>query len=154
MLTTIRLISKRSYLNCFQSSLIFRSASTKKEKKSNDVVVQSGESQVEVSTFTEKAQQAAKDTGYSLIVLAGFATLGGLGYLVFRELFSRETPNGIYREASRLCLANTEVNSIEKLRRNALTFHHFYPKVQDALGTPIVVHTTPQIGTRRIQNVP
>ena len=57
------------------------------------------------------AQQAAKDTGYSLIVIAGVAALGGLCYLMLRELYSRETPNGIYKEASKMCLANTEVKS-------------------------------------------
>jgi uncharacterized membrane protein YebE (DUF533 family) len=56
------------------------------------------------------AQQAAKDTGYSIIVVAGIAALGGLCYLMVRELYSRETPNGIYKEASKMCLANTEVN--------------------------------------------
>lgn len=59
------------------------------------------------------AQQAAKDTGYSLIIVAGVAALGGLCYLMLRELYSRETPNGIYKEASKMCLANTEVNYIE-----------------------------------------
>jgi len=61
------------------------------------------------------------------------AALGGLCYLMFRELCSRETPNGIYKEASKMCLANTEV--------------------QEALGTPIIVHTTPTIGQMRINNV-
>ena len=56
------------------------------------------------------AQQAAKDTGYSIIVIAGVAALGGLCYLMLRELYSRETPNGIYKEASKMCLANTEVS--------------------------------------------
>ena len=60
------------------------------------------------------AQQAAKDTGYSLIVIAGVAVLGGLGYLILRELYSRETPNGIYKESSKFCLNNSEVSQIER----------------------------------------
>jgi uncharacterized membrane protein YebE (DUF533 family) len=60
------------------------------------------------------AQQAAKDTGYSMIVIAGVAALGGLCYLMLRELYSRETPNGIYKEASKMCLANTDVNDLGK----------------------------------------
>ena len=101
----------------------------KKNKSDNDIVIQSSDNQIEVATFKEKgnergtrhidtttsldcfrlAQQAAKDTGYSLIVIAGVATLGGLCYLMLRELYSRETPNGIYKEASKMCLANSEV---------------------------------------------
>ena len=59
--------------------------------------------------FVVVAQQAAKDTGYSIIVIAGVAALGGLCYLMLRELYSRETPNGIYKEASKFCLNNSEV---------------------------------------------
>jgi hypothetical protein len=33
---------------------------------------------------------------------------------MLRELYSRETPNGIYKEASKMCLANTDVNYIRK----------------------------------------
>lgn len=62
------------------------------------------------------AQQAAKDTGYSLIVIAGVAALGGLCYLMLRELYSRETPNGIYKEASKLCLASSEVKTRTEIR--------------------------------------
>ncbi len=60
------------------------------------------------------AQQAAKDTGYSIVVIAGVALLGGLCYVMLHELYSRETPNGIYKEASKMCLANTDVNYIRK----------------------------------------
>ncbi|CAF4363601.1 unnamed protein product [Rotaria magnacalcarata] len=107
---------------------------TSKSKQHNTLVEsKTTDTHGEVATFTEKAQQAAKDTGYSLVVVAGVAALGGLCYLVLHELYSRETPNGIYKEASKMCLANTDV--------------------QDALGTPIMVHTTPQIGSMRINNV-
>ena len=68
------------------------------------------------------AQQAAKDTGYSLVVIAGVAALGGLCYLMLRELYSRETPNGIYKEASKMCLSNTEVNSIIQKHNENLVF--------------------------------
>lgn len=55
------------------------------------------------------AQQAAKDTVYSLVAVAGVVALGGICYLILHELYSRETPNGIYKEASKMCLANTDV---------------------------------------------
>ncbi|CAF1053515.1 unnamed protein product [Adineta steineri] len=124
---TIVVIHKRQLATSGQSK-------KKTKTQENESLVQSTTNdQIEVATFKEKAQQAAKDTGYSMIVIAGVAALGGLCYLMVRELYSRETPNGIYKEASKMCLANTDV--------------------QDALGTPIMVHTTPQIGSMRISNV-
>lgn len=53
-------------------------------------------------------------------MIAGVAALGGLCYLMLRELYSRETPNGIYKEASKMCLANTEVNLFN------IKFNHFF----------------------------
>jgi hypothetical protein len=44
---------------------------------------------------------------------------------MLRELYSRETPNGIYKEASKMCLANTDVNSIGK-RKCGLLMIGFY----------------------------
>ena len=56
------------------------------------------------------AQQAVKETVYSLVVVAGVVALSGLCYLILHEFYSRETPNGIYKEASRMCLANIDVS--------------------------------------------
>ncbi|UJR22080.1 hypothetical protein I4U23_025146 [Adineta vaga] len=107
----------------------------KKDIKQQDIdsLVQSQTNQTDIITFTQKAQQTAKDSIYSLVIIAGVVTLGGLCYLILHELYSRETPNGIYKEVSKLCLANTDV--------------------QEALGIPILVHTTPQIRSMRISNV-
>ncbi|CAF3332228.1 unnamed protein product [Rotaria socialis] len=103
------------------------------KKQDNDGLAQSQNSQIQKVKFTQKAQQTAKDTVYSLVVVAGVAALSGLCYVIMHELYSRETPNGIYKEASRICLENSDV--------------------QEALGLPIIVHTTPQIGSMRINNV-
>ncbi|CAF3694962.1 unnamed protein product [Rotaria socialis] len=103
------------------------------KKQDNDGLAQSQNSQIQKVKFTQKAQQTAKDTVYSLVVVAGVAALSGLCYVIMHELYSRETPNGIYKEASRICLENSDV--------------------QEALGLPIIVHTTPQIGSMRIDNV-
>jgi len=110
-----------------------RQTEEKKQEKDNEILLQYQYGQIEPATLGQKAQQAAKDTGYTLVVVAGVVALGGLCYLMLRELYSRETPNGIYKEASKMCLTNSDV--------------------QEALGTPIIVHTTPQIGSMRINNV-
>ncbi|CAF0844569.1 unnamed protein product [Didymodactylos carnosus] len=120
-----------------EKSLDNRASAQTKEKSSKDTNVliqfQNTNGQIQTATLGKKAQQAAKDVSYTLIIVAGIGALGGLCYIVLRELWSRETPNGIYKEASKLCLENSNV--------------------QDALGTPIMVHTTPQIGSMRINNV-
>ncbi|CAF1475614.1 unnamed protein product [Adineta steineri] len=103
------------------------------KQQGNNILVQSQNNQIDITAFTHKAQQAVKDCVYSLVIVAGVVALGGVCYLILHELYSRETPNGIYKEASKLCLANINV--------------------QEALGTPILVHTTPQIGSLRINNV-
>jgi hypothetical protein len=50
-----------------------------------------------------------------------------------------------------MCLANTEVNYTEREIFGLMMI--CFLQVQDALGTPIMVHTTPQIGSMRINNV-
>ena len=57
------------------------------------------------------AQQTAKETIYSLVIVTGVVALGGLCYLILHDLYSRETPLGIYKEASRLCLADLNVST-------------------------------------------
>ncbi|CAF1176246.1 unnamed protein product [Adineta ricciae] len=114
------------------STIITRQKKDSKQQE-NDTLAQSPTNQTELISFTQKAQQAAKDSIYSLVIIAGVVTLSGLCYLILHELYSRETPNGIYKEVSRLCLANTDV--------------------QDALGAPILVHTTPKIRSMRMSHV-
>ncbi|CAF3526325.1 unnamed protein product [Rotaria sp. Silwood1] len=79
------------------------------KRQEKEILVQSQNNQIQITTFTQKVQQVAKDTIYSLVVVAGVVALGGLCYLILHELYSRETPNGIYKEASKICLANTDV---------------------------------------------
>lgn len=55
-------------------------------------------------------KQAAKDVSYGMIVVAGGVLLVSIGYYLFSELFSRETPSGIYDESSKICLDNFEVS--------------------------------------------
>lgn len=67
------------------------------------------------------------------MIVSGAVALGGLTYLILHELYSRETPKGIYNEASKLCLADQ--------------------RVQEALGMPISVHTSPEQKLMTIKNV-
>ena len=79
-------------------------------------------------TGAGKAKQAAKDASYGMVILAGGLLVVATGYYLISELFSRETPSGIYDESSKMCLENFEV--------------------REALGTPIKV--TAESGGRRV----
>jgi len=81
-------------------------------------------------TIGEKVKQTTKDAYYTGIVIAGIAVTGIMFYTIFRELFSKQSPNGIYTDALKLCKENN--------------------KVMDALGEPIKGHgETTSRGRRR-----
>ena len=46
---------------------------------------------------------------YFAIIGTGVLMLGAIGYYLFSALFSRETPEGIYNESSKICLENFDV---------------------------------------------
>lgn len=58
------------------------------------------------------AKQAATDVSYFAVIAAGGVMLSAIGYYLFTALFSRETPEGIYNESSKICLNHPDVNSI------------------------------------------
>jgi hypothetical protein len=57
-----------------------------------------------------EAKRAAADFTYGTIILIGGMFVIGIGYYLFTELYSRETPSGIYNESSKLCLENYQVS--------------------------------------------
>ena len=56
-----------------------------------------------------KVKQAATDFTYIVIIGFGAVMLCVIGYFLFSELFTRETPSGIYDESSKICLDNFQV---------------------------------------------
>ena len=100
-------------------------------QKQEDRLTHANENAHQVSTHltgARKAKQAAKDASYGMIILAGGLLVVATGYYLINELFSRETPSGIYDESSKMCLENFDV--------------------REALGTPIKV--TAESGGRRV----
>ena len=69
--------------------------------------------------YLKIAKRVVKDTSYGLIIVIGGMLLAAMFYYLFTELFSRETPSGLYNESSKICINDFEV--------------------RDALGTPIKV---------------
>lgn len=77
---------------------------------------------------TKKNIFSAKETVYSLVIVTGVVALGGLTYLILHELYSRETPKGIFKEASKLCLADQRVSWWRKLDRSIDHLFHRFKK--------------------------
>lgn len=62
-------------------------------------------------------KQTTKDAYYGSIIIAGVGVTCLLFYAIFRELFSKESPNGIYTKSLNICLET--------------------PRLVDALGQPV-----------------
>merc|ERR1712168_827824 len=73
----------------------------------------------ELST-AQKVQQAGKDVTYGAIVLVGLGVTGIMFYAIGRELFSTDSPNGVYKMAFKRCRQED--------------------RVLDAFGTPLKCH--------------
>ncbi|XP_072168678.1 mitochondrial import inner membrane translocase subunit Tim21-like [Diadema setosum] len=105
MVTSIA--TRRRFL--VQSSAIKQQRKAVVEKKST-----SGGQQL---TIGQKFAQTSKDVSYAGIIVLGIGVTGLMFYTVGKELFSSNSPNGIYTNALKLCKNNVQI--------------------QDALGTPI-----------------
>lgn len=57
----------------------------------------------------QKVKEATKDVGYLGISIAALAVLGGITYYIGRELFSSDSPNGVYGKAFKRCAKDSEV---------------------------------------------
>lgn len=125
-------------VNCFQNpsnlrfiTINFCSQQKLKNDQEKKSIIESSFQEGQVSTHVtgaKRAKEAAKDAGYGMIILGGAGLIIGIFYILFSELFSRESPSGIYNESSKICLMD--------------------PQVQDALGHPIKIHT--ESGGRRV----
>ena len=62
----------------------------------------------------ERIKENTKTTSYSLVILLGAGLTGGLFYVIFKELFSSNSPQNIYTAALDRCVSD--------------------PQIQDALG--------------------
>ena len=122
---SLKPVNEKRLFSTFYSLLQVR----KEENTKTQSLVESANDQVSTHVRPiQKAKQVAKDTSYGLIVAVGGVLLVAMFYYLFTELFSRETPSGLYNESSKICLDDFEV--------------------RDALGTPIKV--TAESGGRRV----
>eukprot|EP00088_Acartia_fossae_P061237 TRINITY_DN73543_c0_g1_i1.p1 TRINITY_DN73543_c0_g1~~TRINITY_DN73543_c0_g1_i1.p1 ORF type:complete len:231 (-),score=22.75 TRINITY_DN73543_c0_g1_i1:181-873(-) len=69
------------------------------------------------TSFAQKTKEGAKTASYGTVIVIGAGIFGAIAYSVFNELFSSNSPNGLFEKAADQCMAHT--------------------KVQDMLGEPI-----------------
>ena len=65
-------------------------------------------------------KETTKTASYLGVIIGGLGVTGAIFYIIFKELFSSESPNNIFSAALDKCIENT--------------------KVQDMLGAPIKGH--------------
>ncbi|ESN90478.1 hypothetical protein HELRODRAFT_189871 [Helobdella robusta] len=65
-----------------------------------------------VLSAEQKFKQTSKDAGYSGVIIIGLGITGFMFYAVGRELFSSQSPNGIYTKAYKMCKQNQQVQDI------------------------------------------
>ncbi|CAH1183732.1 unnamed protein product [Phaedon cochleariae] len=89
------------------SQHVFRRCKTTRESG----LTSSGKTEIdtEVKPLGEKVKEATKTVSYLGVILLGVGVTGTLFYAVFRELFSSKSPNSVYSNAVKKCLADHRV---------------------------------------------
>lgn len=105
-------VNQRGFSVCVAKFQV-RKESDKDEGVFKDIVESKGNTQISTHVSpAKKAKQAVADASYGVFILIGGAMLLGIFYYLFTELFSRETPSGIYDESSKMCLENFDVSFV------------------------------------------
>merc|ERR1719468_103491 len=107
---SFNLVAKQQRIRCFSISF------QKLQEQPKNVAPSSGKGEVS-TTFAKKAKENVKTASYSAVVIAGIGITLGVFYIVFKELFSSETPQSFFQYGSQQCIN--------------------HEKVQDLLGEPI-----------------
>lgn len=84
------------------------------QRKSSQQVVETSDPTHGVST-AKKVKEAGKDATYTGLALVGFGVTGLMFFAIGRELFSSQSPSGIYGDALKLCMDRTEVTDLTGL---------------------------------------
>jgi len=85
-----------------------------------DLIVESVKKKRPPMTFQQKVHENSRTTWYAFIMVSGISLLIAIGINFYRDMFAKNSVNFIYGDTANIVKRNTEV--------------------QDAIGTPIVVH--------------
>ncbi|OWF37366.1 mitochondrial import inner membrane translocase subunit Tim21-like [Mizuhopecten yessoensis] len=95
-----------------QKCLISTSAKGYAKPKKNNEIDVARESPFSELTFQEKVKEAGKTSFWGGIILCGVGVTGALLYIIGKEVFSSQSPRGIYSNAFELCKQNTELMDV------------------------------------------
>jgi import inner membrane translocase subunit TIM21 len=99
---------EQSWKNFHSGSWCSQKLKAKPESQSK-AIVEGKEIPFSQLTVGQKVKQVGKDATYTGIVIAGIAVTGIMFYAIGRELFSGQSPSGIYSRAYKLCKKNEQV---------------------------------------------
>lgn len=100
---------------------LYQLSTKQKTSKSNELTKSSRtELDTEVKPLGEKVKESTKTASYLGIILVGVGITGSLFYAIFNELFSSKSPNNVYTQTVKKCLAE--------------------PRVVDKLGSPVIAY--------------
>ncbi|XP_046577907.1 mitochondrial import inner membrane translocase subunit Tim21-like [Haliotis rubra] len=85
---------------------------TQKPTENKKDLVEAKEGPYSGLTRGEKVKEAGKDISYGLVILVGVGITGIIFYVVGRELFSSQSPSGIYGDALKKCMENDQLISM------------------------------------------
>ncbi|XP_071086734.1 mitochondrial import inner membrane translocase subunit Tim21-like [Haliotis cracherodii] len=85
---------------------------TQKQNGNKKEIVKAKEGPYSGLTRGEKVKEAGKDISYGLVILVGVGITGIIFYVVGRELFSSQSPSGIYGNALKKCMENDQLISM------------------------------------------
>ncbi|XP_067651708.1 mitochondrial import inner membrane translocase subunit Tim21-like [Haliotis asinina] len=85
---------------------------TQKQTEDKKELVEAKEGPYSGLTRGEKVKEAGKDITYGLVILVGVGITGIIFYVVGRELFSSQSPSGIYGDALKKCMQNDQLISM------------------------------------------
>ncbi|XP_014678546.1 PREDICTED: mitochondrial import inner membrane translocase subunit Tim21-like [Priapulus caudatus] len=93
--------------------VIGREESTAPRRKSPGIVKSDGRSGGEVTTsLGEKVKQTSKDLTWIVVIVGGAGIIGLMFYYIFYELFSKDSPTGVYGDALKRCKKNMKVTDV------------------------------------------
>ncbi|XP_064651396.1 mitochondrial import inner membrane translocase subunit Tim21-like [Lineus longissimus] len=80
-----------------------------RKSKSSQELVEAKEPTFGQLSTVQKVQQTTKDVTYTAVIVVGVGITAIMFYVIGRELFSTQSPSGVFGEALKLCKKNDQI---------------------------------------------
>lgn len=95
----------------FRPTILWLRPASTTTNKSTNALADAKDAEAGQLTIGQKVKQTTKDASYLGVILAGLGVTGLMFFAIFRELFSRHSPNSVYSRALKRCQADPRVTS-------------------------------------------